>query len=95
MSGPTKLLSEIEASAILNISVRSIRKLRQSGELSYIRIGGSIRYHSIDLDNFIDERRMRCASTNVKNHRFGGSMSPSKVNDIEEARKKRANEPQR
>ena len=43
-SRPMKLLSESEVCEILNISHRTLRRWRNEGKLSFIRIGRHIRY---------------------------------------------------
>ena len=84
------LLTEAEAAERLALCRRTVRKLRQRGELEFILIGGSIRYSVSDLVRFIDERRTRCVSIKSPVLRIGGSTSPSTVTDIASARKARS-----
>jgi hypothetical protein len=48
------LLSEKEASRILNVSYNKLRYLRQGGLISFCRIGKSIKYRLNDLQRFVE-----------------------------------------
>ena len=54
---PEKLLTETEASEVLNCSVRTIRRRIKAGELAVIRDGRLIRIQPEDLRIYIRTRR--------------------------------------
>jgi hypothetical protein len=78
-SGADQLLKEAEAAARLGICARSLRTIRQRGEIDFVLIGGAIRYSLADLARFIDERRTRCDSTKEQAAPTGGSISAGAV----------------
>lgn len=54
---PAKLLSSREAAKMLNISDRTLWKLRNSGEIPAIKIIRSVRFDQNDLQKYIDRNR--------------------------------------
>ena len=51
----------------LNVSIRYVRGLRQSGALPVVPLGPRfVRVHPDDLERFIAERRMRAARRNPR-----------------------------
>lgn len=81
------LLTEKEAAARLSISPRTLRKLRQDGELHYIRVRSSIRYSPDDLDRYVESARS-CTYISEKVRPIGGLTPRSMVADFEQARRK-------
>ena len=51
--------SAAEAGNTLGLSKRTIYRLCESGSLTSYRIGGTLRIHWIDLENWLDECRAR------------------------------------
>ncbi|WP_324262521.1 helix-turn-helix domain-containing protein [Altererythrobacter sp. H2] len=51
------LLTEPQAAKALQVCVRSLRKARQDGRLTYVLIGKSVRYTMEDLRGFIEASR--------------------------------------
>lgn len=78
-TGAVELLTEAEAAARLKVCTRTLRKMRQRGEIDFVLIGGAIRYSLADLARFIDERRTRCDSTKEQAPPTGGTISPGRV----------------
>lgn len=81
------LLTEDQAAQALHVCARTLRKARQSGDLSFVRIGRTVRYSESDLAQFI-ERSRECLSTNARVRRSGNTRSRSTVLDFEEVRAK-------
>lgn len=88
------LLTEPQAAEALQLCAKTLRKARQQGRLSFIRIGRTIRYSPQDLQEFI-ERARECPSINAPARRSGNTASRSMVFDFEEARNARAAAKQR
>ncbi|MED5546088.1 MAG: helix-turn-helix domain-containing protein [Pseudomonadota bacterium] len=84
MSAPA-LFTEQEAAQALKVCTRTLRKARQDGALSFVRIGRNVRYSEADLAQFI-ERSRECLSTSAPARRSGSTRSPSTVFDFEEVR---------
>ncbi|MGE4324393.1 MAG: helix-turn-helix domain-containing protein [Sphingobium sp.] len=85
------LLKETDAARWLDISPRTLRKLRQNGEIHYILIRSSIRYTLDDLQTYV-ERARQCPSIIEKARPTGGTASPFQmVADFAEAQRKRRN----
>ena len=89
------LLTEAEAAGKLRLCPRTLRKYRKSGDLDFILFGGAIRYSLPDLERFVDERRLRCASTPVAKAKHIGTISGIMVSDIAAARAKRTGDKRR
>lgn len=54
-----KLLSESEVLEILSISKASILRAREKNEITFYRIGKSVRYKMSDVERFLDERKVQ------------------------------------
>lgn len=50
------LLTEKEASAALKVSLSTLLRLRNAGEIPYLRIGAQIRYPADDLRRWIRDK---------------------------------------
>lgn len=67
------LLSYLQAAEVLNVSKRQVERLVSAGHIPTIKMGSrSRRINSLDLNNFIEERR-EWQSTNEE--KSGGSSS--------------------
>jgi excisionase family DNA binding protein len=53
------LLSEKEASKILNVSYNKLRYLRQQGKISFVRVGASIKYRIEYLQSFLERNAVK------------------------------------
>lgn len=53
------LLTEKEAAAELRVSTRTLRSIRQSGRLEFVRIGRQIRYTPEGLEAFVEASTVR------------------------------------
>jgi excisionase family DNA binding protein len=52
-----RLLDKSEVSKILLVSVRTVDRLRQSGELKALRVRGSIRFSEDDVRAYLESQR--------------------------------------
>lgn len=83
------LLTEADAARWLACCTRTLRALRQAGEIPYVQLRSGIRYSLDDLQAFVARQRT-CQSTVVKAPPAGGCRSPSPVVlDFEDLRAKR------
>jgi excisionase family DNA binding protein len=48
-----KLLTEREAAELLQISISTLRRMRQAGEIKYVLIGSLIRYRVQDIEEVV------------------------------------------
>lgn len=48
-----KLLTKVQASEILQVSTRTIDRIRSMGRLKAIKVRGSIRFRPADLETYI------------------------------------------
>lgn len=55
---PRMLLSEHEAAAALGLSSRTLFDARKAGRLECVRIGTRVLYTPVELQRFIDARRV-------------------------------------
>lgn len=78
------LLTEAEAAARLRVCTRTLRKERQAGRLTYVRIGTKVLYSPDDLNRFIKDAR-ECLSPALPARRSGASHATSAVRDFEAA----------
>ena len=78
------LLTEAEAAAAVRLCPRTLRKERQAGRLTYVRIGRTVRYTTADLESFIEGAR-ECHSTAAPTPRIGTMTSRSTASAFEEA----------
>lgn len=53
-----RMLTTEEAAAYLGTSVRHVRRLVSDHELSRYKVGGRNRFADVDLDRWLDERRV-------------------------------------
>lgn len=53
------LLDEREAARRLGVSERTMFNLRQSGEIVHVPMGRRVFYHVPDLEDFIEQRKVR------------------------------------
>lgn len=55
-----ELMSKKEAAELLTISVRSLERMLNSGELPYYRIGtGTVRISRRDIETYLNSRRVQ------------------------------------
>lgn len=59
IQGTERLLKAMEVASILNISKSMAYRLMKQGEIPVIYINQSVRVHPKDLENFIQENRVR------------------------------------
>tara|TARA_R110002095_G_scaffold79834_2_gene68597 strand:+ start:3739 stop:3969 length:231 start_codon:yes stop_codon:yes gene_type:complete len=60
------LLTERQASKLLNCCERTVARMRQAGEISYVKLRGAIRYSRADLLAFIESESKTSNPTNTK-----------------------------
>lgn len=77
-----ELLTEEEAAERLRVCCRTLRKARQSGDLSFHLIGRNVRYSESDLAKFIERSRV-CPSTNAPDWIIVGGESGAKARPME------------
>jgi excisionase family DNA binding protein len=53
-----ELLNIKEAAAFLNVSVQTMRRLQQQREISFIRVGGAIRFAKSDIMGYLTRKRV-------------------------------------
>lgn len=53
------LYNNQEVAGLLDISTRTLARLRKNGGISYIRLSGGIRYRFSDIKHFIDKRKIK------------------------------------
>ena len=57
------LINETEASRVLGLSVKTLRRWRWAGRgLRFVKIGSAVRYDPADLDAFIEAGRRKSTS---------------------------------
>lgn len=56
---PRRMLTSDEAADYLGTTVRHIRRLVSDHELSRYKVGGRIRFADVDLDEWLDARRVQ------------------------------------
>jgi hypothetical protein len=54
-----RLLNEADAAEYLSRTVEAMKKLRYRGYLRFVKIGKRIQYDLKDLDDFINEHKIR------------------------------------
>lgn len=80
---PMQLLTPTEAAAMLQVSTKTLTRLRSKG-LAYVMLtGGTIRFRSDDLASFINNRTIQC-HTVPKTRPTGTTTSRSGVVDFTE-----------
>ena len=60
-----KLITEKEAARMLDISLATIRRVRDSGKIAFQRVSKSIRYTEADLFEYLDNGRVPCKTSNT------------------------------
>jgi len=60
-----KLFAEKEAAKMLDMSLATIRRVRDSGKIAFRRLGGSIKYTKADLIEYLDNGRVPCKTSNT------------------------------
>jgi excisionase family DNA binding protein len=77
------LLTASQAAARLNISERTLRKLRQSGQIPYIALTDRLfRYTTEDCDEYVATRRRKegqCPSVKILGRRTGCNVSDDSI----------------
>lgn len=58
LNGSTSLLTIPEAARFLKISQPSVRRLQQQREISFLKVGGSVRFLKEDLLSYLRKRRV-------------------------------------
>jgi excisionase family DNA binding protein len=53
-----ELVDVTEAAGFLKVSIPTVRRLQQQREISYIKVGGSVRFAKSDLLAYITRRRV-------------------------------------
>jgi excisionase family DNA binding protein len=53
-----ELLNIKEAAALLKVSVQTMRRLQQQREVSFIRVGGAIRFAKSDIMGYLTRKRV-------------------------------------
>jgi excisionase family DNA binding protein len=53
----TQLMTRLEVSRRLQVSLSSLDRLRSAGRLKSIRVGGLVRFDPADVQAYIDEQR--------------------------------------
>lgn len=53
-----ELLNVKEAAAFLKVSVSTVRHLQQQREVSFIKVGGSVRFAKSDLLGYLNRKRI-------------------------------------
>ncbi len=61
-----KLFAEKEAAKMLDISLATIRRVRDSGKIAFRRVSKSIRYTEADLNEYLDNGRVPCKTSNTQ-----------------------------
>ena len=61
-----KLFTEKEAAEMLDFSLAKIRRVRGSREITFRKLGGSIKYTQADLNEYLDNGRVPCKTSNTK-----------------------------
>jgi hypothetical protein len=75
-----KLYSEREAAATLGVSTDTMQRERARGKMPFRRIGGRIKYTSIDLENYINRAgENQCVSVAATTSPSGQTATPGAV----------------
>lgn len=53
-NNPDRLATKKEAAQILRISLRTLDYLRTSGKITYLKIGGQVRFRSSDIREYME-----------------------------------------
>ncbi len=60
-----KLITEKEAAEMLRISLATIRRERHRERITYQKVGKSIKYTEADLNEYLENRRVPCKTSNT------------------------------
>jgi excisionase family DNA binding protein len=60
---PERLFTVPEAAHFLSVSVPTVRRLMQSRQIAFRKVGGSIRFSRNDIDVFVEKSRVESVST--------------------------------
>ena len=85
------LIPPKEAAAMLDISVKTLRTLTETGDIKSVLVGARRKYEPDDIRAFIKEQKRKCPSTSRRTHRTTTTTSRSKVCDFTAARAQRIN----
>lgn len=55
-----RLIDKAEVAEILQTCVRTVDRLRRTGQLAYVRVGRRIRFTEEDVRKFIETSRRQC-----------------------------------
>jgi excisionase family DNA binding protein len=58
-SSNIELLTIGEAADLLNISVSGVRRLQQTRQLPFVKVGGSVRFLTSDIRGYLERRRVK------------------------------------
>lgn len=53
-----KLFDSKEVAKILQVSTRTVLRMRMKGEISFVRIGGRVRFRQADFNDYIENRKI-------------------------------------
>jgi len=57
-ASPIELLTIAEVAEILKISATGVRRLQQGRHISFVKVGGSIRFTKEDILSYLEKRRV-------------------------------------
>lgn len=60
-----RLLTQQELADLFNVTVEAVRKWRQRGKISFIRVGNTVRFEQCEVQAFIDRNRHNQEVKNV------------------------------
>lgn len=73
-----RLVSTCEAAKMLNVSIRTMQRLRDDNRIKYIMVRGHCRYRVADLRRYMEESLVDCSETyNAITHNY--SLKRNKV----------------
>ena len=52
-----QLLTYADVAVRLNVSKRTVQRLKDAGSLPFVTVGGQVRFHPDDVDRYIASRR--------------------------------------
>jgi len=56
---PIELLTIAEVAEILKISITTMRRLQQKRRISFIKVGGAVRFSTSDLTAYLENQRVK------------------------------------
>ncbi len=54
-----ELLTLAEAAQLLRISIPTLRRLQQQRQITFIKVGGCVRFHKDDIASYVAKRRLK------------------------------------